>query len=51
MTQMNLFMKQKQNYGYREQTGGYQVGGNSAGVEWRFGVSRCKLSYTQWIDN
>ena len=27
MTQMNLSMKQKQNHGHREQTGGCQGGG------------------------
>ena len=28
MIQMNLFMKQKQNHGLREQTGGCQEGGS-----------------------
>ena len=51
MTQMNLSMKQKQNHGHREQTGGCQGGGDLGGMEWEVGVSRCKLLYIEWINN
>ena len=50
MTQMNLFTKQKQSYRCREQTvvaKGDEVGG---GTDWESGISRCKLSYTGWIN-
>ena len=43
MTQMNLFMKQKQNRGHREQTGGSQREVVGRGTEWEVGVS--KLSF------
>ena len=49
---MNLSMKQKQNQGRREQTCGCQGGGEGrGGMEWEFGVSRCKLLYIEWINN
>ena len=37
----------KQKYIHRKQTCGCQRGG----VGWEFGVSRCKLVYTGWINN
>ena len=48
---MNLSMKQKQNHGYREQTGGCQGGGGEGGMVWEVGISRCKLLYTEWIND
>ena len=48
---MNLSMKQKQNHGHREQTGGCQGEGAGGEMEWEFGVSRCKLLYIEWINN
>ena len=48
MTQINLSMKQKRTHRHREQTcscGGW------GGLEWEFGVSRCKLLYIGWINN
>ena len=51
MTQMNPSIKQKQNHGHREQTDGCQGRGVGAGMEWEAGISRCKLLYTQWINN
>ena len=52
MTQMNLSMRQKQNHGLREQTGGCQGGGFGRGMEREAGASRCKLQYhTEWINN
>ena len=26
-------------------------GGDGEGMEWEFGISRCKLLYTEWINN
>ena len=40
-------MKQKQTHRHREQTCGCQGGGK----DWEFGISRCELLYTGWIDN
>ena len=47
MTQMNLSTKQKQTHRHREQTCGCQ----GEGMDWEFGVSRCKLLYIGWINN
>ena len=41
MTQMNLSMKEKQ-------THGCQGGGQWGGMDWEFGISRCKLLYIEW---
>ena len=49
MTQVNLSMKQKQNQGHREWTGGSQREGLGRGMEWEPGVSRYKVLYTKWI--
>ena len=46
MTQMNL--STKQTHRHREQTCGCQVRG---GLDWGFGISRCKLLYIEWINN
>ena len=46
---MNLSTKQKQTH--REQTCGCQGGGGWGGMDWEFRVSRCKLVYTEWINN
>ena len=43
MTQMNLSMKQKQTHGHREQTVVAKGRGVEGGVDWEFGISRCKL--------
>ena len=40
-------MKQKQTCRYREQT----CGGQGGVMDWEFGISRCKLVYTRWINN
>ena len=48
--QVNLSMKQKQTHGHREQTRGCQ-GGGVWGREGEVGVSRCDLSYREWINN
>ena len=50
MIQMNLSTKQKQTHRPREQTCGCQWVGEG-GMDWEFGISRCKLLYTGWIKN
>ena len=47
---MNLFTKQKQTHGHREQTCGCQ-GGDGGRLEWEFGITRCKLLYIEWKNN
>ena len=51
MTQMNLSMKQKQMHRHREKTCGCQGGEGRGGMEWEFGISRCKLLCKKWINN
>ena len=51
MTQMNLSTKQKQTHRHREQTCGCQVGGSGGGMDWEFGISRCKLVHIGWINH
>ena len=48
---MNLSVKQKQTHRYREQDCGCQGVGGEKGVDWEFGVSRCKLLHLEWISN
>ena len=48
---MHLSTKQKQTHRHREQTCGCQGGGGRGGRDWEFGISRCKLLYTEWIEN
>ena len=48
---MNISMKQKQTHRHREQTCGCQRGWGGGGKDWEFGISRCKLLYTGWINN
>ena len=47
---MNLSMKQKWTHRHRGQTCGCQ-GGGGWGMEWKFGVSSCKLLSMEWMDN
>ena len=51
MTQMNISMKQKQNHRHREQTFGCQGEVGGGGMDWEFGISRCKLLYIGWMNN
>ena len=46
---MNLSTKQEQTHRHREQTCGCQREGG--GMDWEFGVSRCKLLHIEWMDN
>ena len=47
---MNLSTKQKQTHRHREQTC-CQGGGRRGGMDWEFGISKCKLLYIEWITN
>ena len=40
---MNLSTEKKLTHSYGEQTCGCQGGGGESGLDWEFGVSRCKL--------
>ena len=46
---MNLSTEKKQTHGHGEQTCVCQRGGS--GMDWEFGVSRCKLLHLEWISN
>ena len=49
---MNLTTKQKQTDRHREQTCGCRGSGEGGrGMDWEFGVSRCKLLHLEWIKN
>ena len=50
MTQRSLSAKQKQTQTWR-QTCRCQRGGDTGGLHWKFRISRCKLSYKEWINN
>ena len=51
MTQVSLYMNQKQNHGHEELTGGCQGGGVQGRMEWEVGVSKCKLLCIEWINS
>ena len=48
---MNMSMKQKQTDRHREHTCGCRGGGGGGGMDLEFGINRCKLLYTEWINN
>ena len=48
---MKLSTEKKQTHGHREQTCGCQGRGGKSGMDWEFGVSRCKLLHLEWISN
>ena len=48
---MNLFTEKKQTHGRGEQTCGCRGGGGGTGMDWEFGVSRCKLFHLKWTSN
>ena len=48
---MNLPTKQKQTHRHREQTCGCQGGGRWGREGLECVISRCKLLYTEWINN
>ena len=43
--------RKKQTQGHGEQTCGFRGGGGGSGIDWEFGVSRCKLSHSESISN
>ena len=51
MAQMNLFTKQKQTHGLREETCLCQGGGGGIGMDEEFGVIRYKPLHLEWIHN
>ena len=42
---------QKISLAHREQICGCQGGGGGGGMDWEFGISRCKLLHKGWINN
>ena len=46
---MNLSAEQKQTHRHGQQTCGCQ--GGRGGMDWEFGVNRCKLLHLEWQDN
>ena len=50
MTQMNLSMKQKQIRDIENRLVVAKGEGGGRGLEWEFGISRCKLVYIGWIN-
>ena len=46
---MILSTEQKQTHGHGEQTCGCQEEGGGSGMDWEFGVSRCKLLHLEWM--
>ena len=48
---MNLSTEKKQTHGHREHTCGCQGGEGGSGMDWEFGVSRCRLLHLEWIGN
>ena len=51
MAQTNLPTEQKQTHSHWEQTCGCQGGGGESGMDWEFGVGRCKLLHLERISN
>ena len=48
---MNLSAEKKQTHGHREKTSDSQGGWGGSGMDWEFGVHRCKLLHLVWISN
>ena len=51
MAQVNLYTEKKQTHGHGEQTCGCHGIGGGSGIDWEFGVSRCKLVHLEWMSN
>ena len=51
MTHMNKYTKHKQTHRHRQQSCGCPGEGDRGGMDWEFGISRCKLVYLEWINN
>ena len=50
MVQINLSTKQKKIHRQQESCV-CQRGREGSGIDWEFGVNRCKLLHLEWIDN
>ena len=48
---MNLSTENKQTHRLGEKNCGCQRRGGGSGMDWKFGVSRCKLLHFEWIRN
>ncbi len=48
---MNLSIEEKQTHGHRIQTCDCQGEGGGSGMDWEYGVNRCKLLHLEWISN
>ena len=46
-----LIYRNEQPLDHGEQTCGCQGGGGGSGMDWEFGVTRCKLLHLEWIRN
>ena len=51
MTHTNLSMKKKQTHRHRQQTCNQGERRGQGGMDWEFGISRCKLLSREWINN
>ena len=48
---MNLSTEKKQTHGLGEHKCGCQEGWGGSGMDWEFGVSKCRLVHLEWIRN
>ena len=48
---MNICMKRKQTHSMKNRPVVAKGEGSKEGMVWEFGISRCKLSYIEWINN
>ena len=46
---MNISAK-RNTHRQRKQICGCHRGGNGGGIDWEFGISRCKLLYIEWLN-
>ena len=49
MTQVNIHKGKKKTHGHGKLTWGCQGGKGGSGMDWEYGVSRCKLLHLEWI--
>ena len=48
---MNICVKRKRTHGMKSRPAVAKGEGSKEGMVWEFGISRCKLSYTEWVNN
>ena len=51
ITQMNLYIKQKQSHRHKKQIYGYQRRQRLRGTNYEYGINRYKLLYTKQLNN